>query len=98
MVVAIFCQSALTVVAICSVLWLLFVEDQVMVTEFKDEDPDPPMNAATGTPKDYTKQSYEDQESDPPVDCSSRNFNRSQSSVNAVADERLELIEEDMIL
>jgi len=61
------------------------VEDQVMVIEFKDEDPDPPMNAATGTPKDYTKQSYEDQESDPPVDCSSRNFNRSQSSVNAAA-------------
>ena len=55
------------VVAICSVLWLLFVEDQVMVTEFKDEDPDPLVNAATGTPKDYTKQSYEDQESDPPV-------------------------------
>jgi len=31
-----------------------------MVTEFKYEDPDPPVNAATGTPKDYTKQSYED--------------------------------------
>jgi hypothetical protein len=43
------------------------VEDQVMVTEFKGEDTNPPANAITGTAKDHTKQSYEDQESDPPV-------------------------------
>jgi len=43
------------------------VEDQVMVTEFKGEDTDPPVNAVTRTAKDYTKQSYEDQESNPPM-------------------------------
>jgi len=43
------------------------VEDQVMVTKFKGEDTDPPANAVTGNVKDHTKQSYEDQESDPPV-------------------------------
>jgi len=43
------------------------VEDQVMVTEFKGEDTDPPVNAVTETVKDHTKQSYEEQESDTPV-------------------------------
>jgi len=38
-----------------------------MVTEFKGEDTDPPVNAVTWTAKDHTKQSYEDQESDQPV-------------------------------
>jgi hypothetical protein len=47
------------------------VEDQVMVTEFKGEDTDPPANA--GTAKDHTKQSYEDQESDPPVIAAAAN-------------------------
>jgi hypothetical protein len=38
-----------------------------MVTEFKGEDTDPPVNAVTETVKDHTKQSYEEQESDTPV-------------------------------
>ena len=38
-----------------------------MVTEFKGEDIDPPVNAVTETVKDHTKQSYEEQESDTPV-------------------------------
>jgi hypothetical protein len=36
-----------------------FVEDQAMVTEFKGEDTDPPVNAVTRI--------AEDQDSDPPV-------------------------------
>ena len=43
------------------------VEDQVMVTEFKGEDTDPPVNAVTGIAEDHDKQSYEDQDSDPPT-------------------------------
>jgi hypothetical protein len=38
-----------------------------MVTEFKGEDTDPPVNAVTGIAEDHTKQSYENQDSDPPV-------------------------------
>jgi len=38
-----------------------------MITEFKGEDTDPPVNAVTGIAEDHTKQSYEDQDSDPPV-------------------------------
>ena len=34
-----------------------------MVTEFKGEDTDPPVNIAA----DHDKQSYEDQDSDPPT-------------------------------
>ena len=43
------------------------VEDQVMVTEFNGEDIDPPVNAVTRIAKDHDKQSYEDQDSDPPM-------------------------------
>jgi len=42
-----------------------------MVTEFKGEDTDPPVNAVTKTVKDHTKQSYKqsykEQESDTPM-------------------------------
>jgi len=38
-----------------------------MVTEFKGEHTDPPVNAVTETVKDHSKQSYEEQESDTPV-------------------------------
>jgi hypothetical protein len=50
------------------------VEDQVMVTEFKGEDIDPPMNSVIGTVEDHTKQSYEDQDSDPPVIEAATNY------------------------
>jgi len=43
------------------------VEDQVMVTEFKGEDTGTPVNAVTRIAEDHDKQSYEDQDSDPPV-------------------------------
>ena len=38
-----------------------------MVTEFKGEDIDPPVNTVTRIAEDHDKQSYEDQDSDPPV-------------------------------
>jgi len=38
-----------------------------MVTEFKGEDTDPPVNTMTETVKDHTKQSNEEHESDTPV-------------------------------
>jgi hypothetical protein len=50
------------------------VEDQVMVTEFKGEDIDPPMNSVTGTAEDHTKQSDKDQDSDPPVIEAAANY------------------------
>ncbi|KAL9388120.1 hypothetical protein Peur_021244 [Populus x canadensis] len=49
-------------------------EDQVMVTEFKGEDIDPPMNSVTGIAEDHTKQSYEDQDSDSPVIEAASNY------------------------
>ena len=38
-----------------------------MVTEFKGEDIDPLVNAVTRNAEDHDKQSYKDQDSEPPV-------------------------------